>query len=360
MKILFVTVKRNMGCSGASLYVNRIVSYLKDMGHNVKMLSISHEPSLASSYFLGMSDRFQKKIESILSYLKPEKVLIDDRVLPALWKIAKNKRLSSFYSYALLYKWESSKEPVSLAGYVTQELKKTTAKAANGIITSHPLIKNKVVEVCGDGCSVTVLPPGFDRLYRHTEEVFIKKKAHLPEFNILFVGNILNHKGLDLLLTALSYIRKKGIKKWKLNVAGSAAIDPSYVLRIREEIQSLSLANHVNLLGMVDDYTLADLYEKSHVVVNMSNMMEMGVATGEGFCYGTVPIASKTLGAKYWLENAGIWLKPNDLKSLSLVLYDFITDREKYLEYSLRAYRMHKELPAWKDSLKKALHILTE
>lgn len=339
--------------------MSQIIYSLKDMGHRVRVLPLRGELSLPKAYLLGRSARFIKKVESIIKTFKPDRMIIDDRVLPLLWKLSKNETMKSIKSYAVLYKWENSRDLLGISGYITRDLKKRAAKMVDGFISSHPEIKDRVIKICGKNCNITVAPPGFDRIYRHTEEIFIKKKSHSPDFNILFVGNLLNHKGLDILITALSYVKNKGQKKWQLNVAGSIAMDPAYVLRIREEIESLSMGNNIQLLGMVDDYTLADLYEKSHIVVHMSNIMEMGIAAGEGLCYGTVPVASNRLGAKYWIGDAGIWLNPNDIRGLSKSIYELMIDREKYQQYAIKAYRTYTALPSWKDSVEKAIAVIT-
>lgn len=115
---------------------------------------------------------------------------------------------------------------------------------------------------------------------------------------LLFAGQLVTGKGLDLLLAALTEVPEA-----RLTIAG----DGRQAERYRQQAQPLG--ERVRFLGACDPQTLAGLYARSGVVVMPSRAPEtFGLSGLEALAQGRPVIASAVGGMSSWLKEGGTGL----------------------------------------------------
>ncbi|WP_041623639.1 glycosyltransferase family 4 protein [Spirochaeta thermophila] len=351
-KVVVLSVHSPLGRTGEEIFEEHMLYSLRDWGYEVRVLRLGQVPGAWRSLVAGFVEALAGRIERILSLLRPEVVIIQEPLLPLFWSGASRTLWRRYRACGILSRLDFSPEGSLLHQEVLARLKVSAATALSGLVCAHPRIVERVEERCGTKCRVELIPPGFDRLHGRMTELDVKRKAFSDTFEILWVGNVVPHKGLDVLLDALFHLSQQGVRGWHCTIVGSLAVDPSYVLRIQEEISAMGLSRRVDLVGRVDDLSLMDHFERAHTVVLMSNRPEMGLVCGEGLGWGVVPVGSSLLGLREWLpDDVGVWLKPSDARGLYEVLSSWIKRRSGFLDYSLRAYETASSLPSWRKSM---------
>ena len=122
------------------------------------------------------------------------------------------------------------------------------------------------------GVPAEVLIP-WDIPHPHTPEQYSSKK--LPAtgpITIAYAGSISIDKGVGDLIRSLSHLPQSA-RSMQLRIAGSGAID-----EMRALAAGLGVADQVDLLGLIDNASVIDLFRESHVVCVPSRH-----SFGEGF-----------------------------------------------------------------------------
>ena len=129
---------------------------------------------------------------------------------------------------------------------------------------------------------------------------------------LLYVGQILRGKGLDLLLKALSRLSYP----CSLLVAGSG----SWQKRCVQIATQLGLNSRVKFLGWQPPASLPGLFQKAHVVVMPSRWAEpFGLVGLEAMAYGRPVVAFGVGGIPEWLEDGrtGFLVPAGDIEAFT-------------------------------------------
>jgi glycosyltransferase involved in cell wall biosynthesis len=138
---------------------------------------------------------------------------------------------------------------------------------------------------------------------------------------ILFMGQVVRGKGLDLLLTAAARLQGE----WTLEVAG----DGPQLEECREQATRLGIGARVNFAGWVEHASLHDRLRQSSFVVVPSRWPEpFGMVGIEAMSRGRAVVAFATGGIPDWLENGvtGVLARPGDPASLAVGMQRLLDD----------------------------------
>jgi glycosyltransferase involved in cell wall biosynthesis len=131
---------------------------------------------------------------------------------------------------------------------------------------------------------------------------------------ILFVGNMLEVKGPDILLNAFKFLRKK--KNLKLIFVGEGP----FLEKLKKLSFKLKLDKYVIFTGWISGSTLSSVYSLSHIVTIPSLFPEtFSLIFLEAFTAGKIVIASDIGALSENISNGynGFLVKPNDAKELA-------------------------------------------
>lgn len=169
-----------------------------------------------------------------------------------------------------------------------------------------------------------------------------KKEENNPEITdgnyLLFAGQILRGKGLDILLKALKNLPGT----IKLKIAGSGKQKGEY----EQLVKDLGISERVEFLGFVDQDKLKELYKNCTCVVMPSRVPETFGLTGlEAMSFGKPVIASDVGGISQWLENGknGYLVAGNDVLAMSKALDALLSNRQNAEEMGRNGYLMYKD-----------------
>jgi glycosyltransferase involved in cell wall biosynthesis len=138
---------------------------------------------------------------------------------------------------------------------------------------------------------------------------------------ILFMGQVVRGKGLDLLLTAVARLQGE----WSLDVAG----DGPQLEECREQAVRLGIGGRVNFAGWVEHASLHDRLRQSSFVVVPSRWPEpFGMVGIEAMSRGRAVVAFATGGIPDWLEDGvtGVLARPGDPDSLAAGMQRLLDD----------------------------------
>lgn len=162
---------------------------------------------------------------------------------------------------------------------------------------------------------VAVIPPPIpfpDPLPEHVEETPAR---------LLFTGQLIRGKGVELLLRALPLVRQD----WQLTVAGDGNMRPE-LERLAGE---LGIAGKVRFAGWVADPER--LYERSDIAVLPFFWQEpFGLVGPEAAAHALPVVAFRTGGADEWLIDGktGIAVPPRDVEKFAAALDKLLENRE--------------------------------
>ncbi len=346
MKIGFVIYGSLNTLSGGYMYDRKLVEYLRANGDIVEIISLPWR-----NYAAHLMDNFSFKLPANLD------ILIQDELNhPSL--IAANQRPQPYPIISLVHhlrcselrpKWQND-------GYCTVE--KKYLQSVNGFIFNSQTTKGVVNNLLKHTKpSVTAYPPT-DRFGVLISEDEIKKRAARQPLQILFLGNVMERKGLHTLLEAAAN-QKAPIK---VDVIGSLKTDPEYAKKMQKFTTSNGLSSTVQFYGALNNEPLAEKLKQAHVLIVPSSYEGFGIVYLEGMAFG-LPAIGTTAGAAGEIiehEKTGFLINPNDHQTLAAQITSLASNRSLLIELSLRARRRYIQQPTWEQTASQIRAFLQE
>ena len=150
---------------------------------------------------------------------------------------------------------------------------------------------------------ISILTPGVDlKVFRPIEKKLAKKsiKASLSHKLILFVGQIVPLKGIDVLLYAMKILVKRNPKLTIcLWIIGEESKESKRLVLLRELLKIGAL---VKFVGKVDQRRLPNYYNASEVLVLPSQYESFGITALEAMACGTPVITTDVAGVSHLLD----------------------------------------------------------
>ena len=195
--------------------------------------------------------------------------------------------------------------------------------------------------------SVVAFPPT-DRFGEAISEEGIKERSQKKELHILFLGNVIERKGLITLLQAV----RLSTFDLRLDVIGSLTTAPEYAESIQAYIADNDLSSFVFLHGALNNQPLIDKLKSAHVLVVPSSYEGFGIVYLEGMGFG-LPAIGTTLGAASEVIEDGVTgflIQPGDAHRLAEKLQLLSERRDLLLKMSLAARSRYQRQPKWNQT----------
>ncbi len=168
------------------------------------------------------------------------------------------------------------------------------------------------------------------RIYRienPVNDIIFAASGNEEEATILYVGRVIQRKGLLDLLRALVEVRKT-VPQVRLQVAGETESDPLYFQSCRQFIAQQSLDGTVTFLGSLTMEQLVQEYERCTVLALPSKQETAPVVVAEAMAAGRPVVATRVCGVPYMVEDgvSGLLVDYGDSAELAGALLHVLGD----------------------------------
>lgn len=157
---------------------------------------------------------------------------------------------------------------------------------------------------------------------------------------ILFVGELSEYKGGDLLVESLQFLVQRGVKNFFVLIPSFGEIHRQY----EDHISRLCKNRWLGIYNPLDDHDMPKLYSIADIVVAPSrlytskNSDRSPNSVIEALACGKVMIASYAGGIPTIVGNAGILIPPNNPEVLASKIQEVLAwDSSKYIDLQLKA-----------------------
>lgn len=164
----------------------------------------------------------------------------------------------------------------------------------------------------------------------------VNKDYVRKEKNIIFVGRLVEEKGVHLFVEAIKMLHKK-YNNWNFIIIGSTYLgDNKIQSKFSSKVFSLikSFGPNVKLTGYIPYQEVQSIIQKSEILVAPSIWEEpFGLVVAEGMMYGCAIITTKKGGIPEIIKNNGIVLNSINAKNL-----------EKKIEFLIKDQKFRKKI----------------
>lgn len=335
--------------SGGYMYDRKLVEYLRVQGDTLEIISLPWR-----NYAAHLLDNFSFKLPRDLD------ILIQDELNhPSL--IGANQGKHSYPIVSLVHHLRCSELRPQWQNNFYQVIEKDYLQSVDGFIFNSQTTKGVVNKLIANEKPSVVAYPPTDRFGEAIPEKEIIERSKSDELRILFLGNVMERKGLLTLLKAVSS-QQSAIR---VDVVGSLTSDPVYAKRIQSFIKDNDLSSFVFLHNALDNEPLKEKMQQAHVLIVPSSYEGFGIVYLEGMGFGLPAIGTKAGAAGEVIEHGktGYLIEPNDSTTLAKHIATLAKNRELLNQLSLNARIRYMEQPAWDETagnIRAFLHEMTK
>ena len=193
---------------------------------------------------------------------------------------------------------------------------------------------------------LTIIPMGINT------SVFTKNNKNVPHstqrenFLILFVGRLIELKGVLLLIDAFKMLSEDDKNKSELWIIGEGDLRAE----IEHQLHTHNLKERIKLLGEIENNSLPEYYKKADVLVVPSLIEGQGVVILEAMASGTPVIASAVGGVVDVIKDGvnGILVQPGNSGELAKKLSFVIENKKDTEKLALNAFKTVNTRYEWR------------
>ncbi len=331
--------------SGGYMYDRMLVEYLRAQGDAVEVISLPWR-----NYGAHLRDNFTFKLPANLD------ILIQDELNhPSLIGANQGKHLYPIIS--LVHHLRCSELRPKWQNDIYRIVEKKYLRSVDGFIFNSQTTKGVVNALIGNSKPDVVAYPPTDRFGDAISEDGIEERSKpalssaegKKELRILFLGNVMERKGLHTLLQALFILHNSS---FILDVIGSLTTEPEYAKQMQDFIIKNDLSSFVFLHGSLNNQPLIEKLKQAHVLVVPSSYEGFGIVYLEGMGFG-LPAIGTTAGAAGEVIRDGVdgfLIQPGDASSLASKLQLMNERRDLLLQMSLAARTRYLAQPKWEQT----------
>ncbi len=341
--------------SGGYLYDRKLVEHLRANGHLVEIISLPWR-----DYLEHLKDNFDGHLLARLINGRFDIILQDELNHPSLFRMNQTLKTEIQVPLVSIVHHLRVDEPWGwFERWRYAQVEKAYLNTVDGFIFNSQTTKASVEKLIKNEKSNVVALPAGDR-FASVPDIDFNRNAESGKLKLLFVGNLIERKGLEVLLNAL---RQLPAGKWELDVVGDPAVDPEYAEKCRQLVESIPrLRTAVRFFGPLDNDQLAIRFSMNHLFVVPSLYEGFGIVYLEALGFG-LPAVATTAGAAGEIitdgEN-GFLVPAKDANKLANVLRSVLNDRKQLADMSQNALKTFEQFPSWEESCAKIEAFLTQ
>jgi glycosyltransferase involved in cell wall biosynthesis len=323
--------------SGGYFYDRQLVEYLRARGDTVEIISLPWR-----NYAAHLSDNFRFRLPAGLD------VLIQDELNHPSLLIA-NAAKHPYPVISLVHHLRSSESQPFWINWFYKAIEKQYLNSVDGFIFNSITTRNVVSGLVGNAGARLVAFPPTDRFGKSVPIEWVTARAQeAGPLRLIFLGNLIERKGLHTLLEAISY----SPADFRLDVVGSMSVDRVYTARMRSKVRNLGLEDQVHFWGALDTALLVEKLKYAHVLAVPSMYEGFGIVYLEGMAFG-LPAIGGAIGAASEIitpGETGFLINPGDARELATYLKSLVLDRSLLSRISLNALKRYDSQPDWLET----------
>ncbi len=324
--------------SGGYLYDRKLVEYLRAQGDTVEIISLPWR-----NYAAHLTDNFTFKLPSNLD------ILIQDELNhPSL--INANRKPHPYPIISLVHHLRCSELRAKWQNDLYRIPEKKYLQSVDGFIFNSQTTKSVVNGLMENGKPSIVAYPPTDRFGERVTEDEIKTRAAENPFRILFLGNVMERKGLHVLLEALRLLTFN----FQFDIIGSLTTEPEYAKAMQNQIAANGLSSVAHFHNALNNEPLTEKLQRAHLLVVPSSYEGFGIVYLEGMGFG-LPAIGTTAGAASEIiadGETGYLIPPEDSATLAAHLTHLASDRDALIRMSTNALHRYRQQPKWEQTAK--------
>ena len=170
----------------------------------------------------------------------------------------------------------------------------------------------------------------------------LRKRADKERYDILYVGQLIDWKGVNFLLEAMQQLRRRRNVHLRL-VYHNAHLEAE----LRQQARDLGIAEHVDFVGILGPRELAEEYHQADLLVLPSFADCLPSVVTEAFLCGTPVVAGAVCGVPEQVGPYGLAIPPGDSVALTNAMDTILADRPSWqaMAPQIRAYAEHTFKP---------------
>jgi glycosyltransferase involved in cell wall biosynthesis len=321
--------------SGGYLYDRKLVEYLRSQGDTVEIVSLPWR-----NYAAHLTDNLSFSLPKNLD------ILIQDELNhPSL--IYANRGKHPYPIISLVHHLRCSELRPKWQNAFYRIVEERYLQGVDGFIFNSKTTKNVVQQLVGNNKPSVIAYPPTDRFGEPVSEEEIIARAQTNPLRILFLGNVIERKGLHTLLKAASIQPSM----FRVDVIGSLDSEPEYTRQIQRIIEQNHLSSFVFLHGSLAKGLLVEKMRQSNILIVPSSYEGYGIVYLEGMCFG-LPAIGTTVGAASEIITDGIdgfLIEPENMDLLANRLKVLNEKREILIRMSLAARERYLRQPRWEE-----------
>ena len=341
--------------TGGYIYDRILVEYLQSRGHRVDIISLPFR-----NYGSHLLDNWSSALRSDL-LAGPYDILLQDELNhPSLFHTNRSlQKNTSIPIIAIVHQVLCRQPRNGLLNRIYQAIEKRYFESVDAMIFNSDTTRRIVETLVGGRQPSIVACPAGDRLgHLPSIDLIGSRTREIGPLRLIYVGNVLPHKGLLPLIKGLSHLAHD---KWHLTVVGSLTMDVRYVREVKRLIAQKNLSRQIEMTGPKDGKELASLFLQSHVFVMPYSHEGFGMAYLEAMAFAMPVVGSSDGAVKEFVipGHNGFLIEFDDFDSVNVCIRTLHHDRQRLLKMSQAAFRTYKKRPQWRDTMESIHRFLT-
>jgi len=333
--------------TGGNVYDKFLVDHLAANGHEVDLFAVPEQ-----SYAHHLTHNTSSDLSRALDGRSYDLLLQDELAHPSLFRLNRDlKRSLGAPIVSVVHHLRSSEDWPAREKRLYRRVEERYLETIDGFVFNSETTRESVEAILQKIAWSIVATPGGDRLPALLTRSQIEERAREPgERKLLFVGNLIERKGLHVLLDALAELKDEA---FRLDIVGRDDLDPDYAREMQAKCAQLGLTSKVQFSGALDGEALAERYRRSHALVVPSLYEGFGIVFLEAMGFG-LPVIAGGGGASDEIvrhETTGLLVQPHDIFGLAIQLRRLIEDQQLLARLSTAALETFATHPTWQQSM---------
>ena len=341
--------------TGGYIYDRILVEHLQSRGHQVDIISLPQR-----DYGRHLLDNLSPGLRSDLAAGAYDILLQDELNHPSLFHTNRSlQKKANFPIVAIVHQVLCRQPRNDFLNWIFQAIEKRYLKSVDAMIFNSNTTRRTVEALVSNRRPSIVACPAGDRLGSLPSIDRIGSRTYNKgQLRLIYVGNVLPHKGLLPLINGLSHLAPE---IWHLTVVGSLTMHGRYVRNIKRLIAQRNLDRQIDFVGPRDGDELAGLFARSHIFIMPYSHEGFGMAYLEAMAFA-LPVVGSTDGAlrEFVIPGQnGFLIKRDDFESVNAHIHTLHQNRQLLFKMSKAAFRTYKKRPRWQDTMESIHRFLT-